>query len=314
MRLKKIPSNKSIPQHNNGSNLHTRGARTTMTLQNTETRPNIGAAQSPALSARSVTFRHGATTILADIDFHIAEGEFVSILGPSGCGKTTLLRLLAGLELPAEGQLFWKGQSITGPSIERGVVFQDYSLFPWLTLSKNVSSAIAKSHPEMDKRWRQDLANQYIEMVGLSEAAQRYPFELSGGMQQRGAIARTLALGSPVLLMDEPFGALDPVNRARLQDLVLDVWGGVSPRRTVVFVTHDIDEALYLSTRILMLGAVPGRIIDEIEIPFSLPRTRSEVFESAQFQDLRARISARFRQDFINQYESASIVSNSGGI
>jgi NitT/TauT family transport system ATP-binding protein len=285
-----------------------------MTLQETEVQLDIGPQKSPGLSAQNVAFAHGNTTVLADIDFNIEEGEFVSLLGPSGCGKTTLLRLLAGLELPASGQLSWKGQPITGPSLERGVVFQDYSLFPWMTLRKNVSTAIAKSHPEMEKRWRLDLANQYIEMVGLTEAAARYPFELSGGMQQRGAIARTLALGSPVLLMDEPFGALDPVNRARLQDLALHVWAGATPRRTVVFVTHDIDEALYLSTRILMLGAAPGRIIDEIDIPFALTRARADVFESEQFQELRARISARFRQDFIRQYESSSTVNHAAGI
>jgi NitT/TauT family transport system ATP-binding protein len=133
-------------------------------------------------------------------------------------------------------------------------------------------------------------------------------------MQQRGAIARTLALGSPALLMDEPFGALDPVNRARLQDLALHVWADASPRRTAVFVTHDIDEALYLSTRILMLGASPGRIIDEIVVPFALPRSRNDVFESAQFQELRTRISARFREDFIARFESEAVFEQAEGI
>jgi len=266
------------------------------------------------LAARNVSFRYGDALVLDRISFHILEGEFVSILGPSGCGKTTLLRLLAGLEAPSNGELLWKGKLIGGPSLERGVVFQDYSLFPWLTLRKNVLTAIAKAHPNMGRSWRMDLANQYIGMVGLSDAADRYPFELSGGMQQRGAIARTLALGSPALLMDEPFGALDPVNRARLQDLALHVWADASPRRTAVFVTHDIDEALYLSTRILMLGASPGRIIDEIVVPFALPRSRNDVFESAQFQELRTRISARFREDFIARFESEAVFEQAEGI
>lgn len=271
-------------------------------------------ATTPGLTARRLSFSHAETKVLADIDLDIDQGEFVSLLGPSGCGKTTLLRLLAGLESPATGDLSWKGVPISGPSLERGVVFQDYSLFPWMTLRQNLSTALAKSHPEMAKSWRLDLADQYLEMVGLAESAHQYPFELSGGMQQRGAIARTLALGSPVLLMDEPFGALDPVNRARLQDLVLQVWAGVTPRRTVLFVTHDIEEALYLSTRIVMLGAAPGRIIEQIEVPFSRPRSRTELFDDSQFQKLRCQIAARFRQDFIARYEADSVFSQAEGI
>jgi len=270
--------------------------------------------QSHGLSAREVSFAHGRATVLTGIDFDIEEGEFVSLLGPSGCGKTTLLRLLAGLETPATGNISWKTKPITGPSLDRGVVFQDYSLFPWMTLRKNLSTALAKSHPEMDKRWRLDLADQYLEMVGLADSIGKYPFELSGGMQQRGAIARTLAMGSPVLLMDEPFGALDPVNRAKLQDLALDVWSGVTPRKTVVFVTHDIEEALYLSSRVIMLGASPGRIIDQIQVHFPRPRSRAQLLDSAGFQELRGRIAARFRQDVNNSCESETLVGHAEGI
>lgn len=259
------------------------------------------------LEAEAICFAYNGTEVLADIRLSIAEGEFVCLLGPSGCGKTTLLRLLAGIEKPASGSLSWKGRPISGPSIERGVVFQDYSLFPWLNLSQNISLALAKAHPEMGKKWRINLADEYLDMVGLSDARRKHPFELSGGMQQRGAIARTLALGSPVLLMDEPFGALDPINRAKLQDLVLDVWSNAAPRKTVVFVTHDVEEALYLSDRVVMLGSAPGRVIDELTVPFARPRQRRRLAVSPEFAALCERIDDRFRQDVLDRIESEEL-------
>jgi NitT/TauT family transport system ATP-binding protein len=246
--------------------------------------------------------------VLHDINLTVKEGEFVCLLGHSGSGKTTLLRLLAGLETVASGNLSWQGRPITGPSLERGVVFQDYSLFPWMSLGDNIALALAKSHPEMEKKWRLNLAGEYLEMVGLAAAARKYPAELSGGMQQRGAIARTLALGSPVLLMDEPFGALDPVNRARLQDLVLDVWSNADPRRTVVFVTHDIEEAIYLADRIVILGSSPGRIIQELRVPFARPRVRQTLTRLPEFQALREQIAERFRLDTLERIAAESVV------
>jgi NitT/TauT family transport system ATP-binding protein len=257
----------------------------------------------------SLRFAYNGTPVLLDINLAIAEGEFVCLLGPSGCGKTTLLRLLAGLETLSSGNLSWKGQTITGPSLERGVVFQDYSLFPWMSLANNITLALAKSHPETDKKWRLNLAEEFLEMVGLATAARKHPFELSGGMQQRVAIARTLALGSPVLLMDEPFGALDPVNRARLQDLVLDVWSNASPRKTVVFVTHDIEESLYLADRVVMLGSSPGRIIQELRVPFARPRLRRTLTSLPEFQALQEQIAERFRQDTLQRIEAESFVN-----
>jgi NitT/TauT family transport system ATP-binding protein len=260
--------------------------------------------QQEGLEVEALRFAYNGTEVLADIRLSIAEGEFVCLLGPSGCGKTTLLRLLAGLEKPASGTLSWKAKPITGPSLERGVVFQDYSLFPWLNLAQNISLALAKAHPEMGKKWRINLADEYLDMVGLSDARRKHPFELSGGMQQRGAIARTLALGSPVLLMDEPFGALDPINRAKLQDLVLDVWSNAAPRKTVVFVTHDVEEALYLSDRVVMLGSAPGRVIDELTVPFARPRQRRRLAVSPEFAALRERIDGQFRQDVLERIDS----------
>ena len=260
------------------------------------------------LRVEDLHFAYNGTSVLHDINLTITEGEFVCLLGHSGCGKTTLLRLLAGLETFSSGSLFWNGQAITGPSLERGVVFQDYSLFPWMSLVNNIALALAKSHPETGKKWRLNLAEEFLEMVGLADAARKHPFELSGGMQQRGAIARTLALGSPVLLMDEPFGALDPVNRAKLQDLVLAVWSNANPKKTVVFVTHDIEEAIYLSDRIVMLGSSPGRVIEELSVPFPRPRTRRTLTNSPGFQTFQEQIAERFRQDTLQSIEAESAV------
>jgi NitT/TauT family transport system ATP-binding protein len=262
-----------------------------------------------SLTAHNLSFAYQDVPVLQDINLSVREGEFVCLLGPSGCGKTTLLRLLAGLETPAAGTLFWNDAPITGPALERGVVFQDYSLFPWMSLLRNLTVALAKAYPGKDKAWYRDLALNYLDLVGLADAAKKYPFELSGGMRQRGAIARTLALGSPVLLMDEPFGALDPVNRARLQDLLLDIWVKAAPRKTVVFVTHDIDEAVHLADRVVMLGSTPGRVIHEETIPFPRPRIRRDLVRRPEALALREQLAGRFNQDMLQRIEAASVVS-----
>ncbi len=257
---------------------------------------------------RALQFAYDGAPVLSDIDLRVAEGEFLCLLGPSGCGKTTLLRLLAGLELPAAGSISYNGSPILGPSLDRGVVFQNYSLFPWFTLAENIELALSKSHPQHDAGWRHAHAQDYLERVGLADSAGQYPSLLSGGMQQRGAIARALALGSPVLLMDEPFGALDPVNRAKLQDLLLGLWA--SPRKTVVFVTHDVEEALYLADRVVILGSSPGRIIQEITVPFERPRSR-RLFSSREFLALSERIDELFREDVLQRIE---VESNSASV
>ena len=255
----------------------------------------------PGLEVQELQFAYAGAPVLVDINLKVSEGEFVCLLGPSGCGKSTLLRLLAGLDLPAAGAILWQGSAIHGPSHERGVVFQNYSLFPWLTLAENIELALSKSHPQHDKHWRRNHAQDYLARVGLAESAGQYPSMLSGGMQQRGAIARALALGSPVLLMDEPFGALDPVNRAKLQDVVLHVWAG--PRKTVIFVTHDVEEALYLADRVVMMSASPGRVIQEIIVPFERPRSR-RLFKSREFVSLRECIEEYFREDILQRIEA----------
>jgi NitT/TauT family transport system ATP-binding protein len=261
------------------------------------------------LSVEHLFFAYDEQKItLEDISLTVPEGEFICLLGSSGCGKTTLLRLLAGLERPAGGRILWRGRPVRGPSPDRGIVFQEYGLFPWYRLRDNVALAVEKVSPGASKAEIRERAEDYLGMVGLHDAAQKYPHELSGGMRQRGAIARTLALGSPVLLMDEPFGALDPVNRIRLQELLLDIWSASSPRRTVVFVTHDVDEAIFLGDRVVVLGSTPGRIIGEIRVEFLRPRHVEALYALDSFRELRSEIGAYYHRDARRQLAQGSVV------
>jgi len=196
--------------------------------------------------------------VLKDINFFIEKNEFVCIIGPSGCGKTTLLNMLAGFEKPLAGQIFYKGEEVKGPSPEKAVVFQEFSLLPWLDVQKNVEfSLIPKLKPDDRKK----VADKYIEMVGLSAFKNHRPSSLSGGMKQRVAIARTLAMESELLLMDEPFSSLDEHTRRHLDHELLNIWN--KEKRTVLFITHNIDEALLLGTRIILLSASPGKVAME---------------------------------------------------
>lgn len=249
------------------------------------------------LAIDAVSFSYNGVVVLDDIHMGVREGEFLCLLGPSGAGKSTLLRLLAGLERPSSGEIRWKEQPITGPGLDRGVVFQDYSLFPWLSVVENVALAVGKANPTLSGRQRRAQARKYLNLVGLADAIGKYPLELSGGMRQRGAIARVLALGSPILLMDEPFGALDTLNRARLQDLLLEVWQSVTPRKTIIFVTHDIDEALYLGDQVAVLGASPGHLIASLHVPFERPRARRGLVASQTFHQLREEIAETLSAD-----------------
>jgi NitT/TauT family transport system ATP-binding protein len=250
--------------------------------------------------------------VLQDIELAIREGEFLSLLGPSGSGKTTLLRLLAGMASATSGRIVCRGKAVAGPGIDRGMVFQDYSLFPWMSLTENILLAIDRVNPGLGRPEKRELADEYLGLVGLADARKKYPFELSGGMQQRGAIARALALGSSFLLMDEPFGALDPLNRMKLQNLLTGLWIRSDPPRTVVFVTHDVDEALYLGDRVVILGSSPGRIIAEFSVDFPRPRSRSGFFKTAGFRELRDRVLESFRRDAIEQLEYGDQVKSAG--
>lgn len=196
-----------------------------------------------------------ARVVLKDISLDVEENEFVCILGPSGCGKTTLLNLLAGFEKPLSGDLLYRGNPIKGPSSERAVVFQEYSLLPWLSVKKNVEFSINKKYSSQEKT---EIAEKYLKLVGLSEFSDAMPNSLSGGMKQRVAIARTLAMEPDVLLMDEPFSSLDEQTKSVLDKELLSIWN--NDKKTVIFITHSIDEALLLGTRVILLSTSPGKI------------------------------------------------------
>lgn len=222
-------------------------------------------------------------TALKNVSFSIEEGEFVSVIGSSGCGKSTLLSILEGINTPTEGEILINGEPVTGTGADRGVVFQHYSLFPWMTARKNVAFGIKQVNKTATRAERYQLADEFLEKVGLERFKNKYPSQLSGGMQQRVAIARALAMDTDILLMDEPFGAIDAKNRTILQELLLELWENATPRKTVVFVTHDIDEAIFLSDKIVMMTANPGRVYREIKVPFERPRNRVELVQTKEY-------------------------------
>jgi NitT/TauT family transport system ATP-binding protein len=220
--------------------------------------------------------------VLEGIDLDIEPGTFTCLVGPTGCGKTTLLRLMGGLELPTAGEVLFEGEPITGPGPERGVVFQEYALFPWRTVVGNVSFGLevgGMGHDEARSR-----ADEYIDTVGLSGHDDLYPKELSGGMKQRVAIARTLAVEPKILLMDEPFASLDAQTRNAMQEFLIGLWRGTGT--TIVFVTHSVDEAVYLGQRVIGLSRRPARILKRFDNPLAYPRNRTE----EGFIELRADI------------------------
>ncbi|MGF1656735.1 MAG: ABC transporter ATP-binding protein [Verrucomicrobiales bacterium] len=218
----------------------------------------------------------GVHTVLNEISFQVYRREFMCVLGASGCGKSTLIRILAGLEAPDGGVVHLGNQPIRGPGPDRGMVFQSYTLFPWLTVRGNVLFGL-KTNGRGGSQAEAE-AREWIELVGLSAFENSYPHELSGGMKQRVAIARALANRPRILLMDEPFGALDAQTRAQMQDYLLDIWRNVNV--TILFITHDLDEAIYLSDRILVLGANPSRLLELLEVPVPRPRSREQFIES----------------------------------
>lgn len=212
---------------------------------------------------------------LNDISFNIHRREFICVVGPSGCGKSTLNRIVAGLDHPSNGELRLDGHPVSGPGPDRGMVFQSYTLFPWLTVKKNVMYGMLMTghgHSEAESE-----ARTWIDVVGLNGFADHYPSQLSGGMKQRVAIARALANKPRILLMDEPFGALDAQTRAQMQMYLLDIWANVDV--TILFVTHDLDEAILLSDRVVVLGRNPGHVKEVIEVPVPHPRHAEQLFE-----------------------------------
>ncbi|MBI5719718.1 MAG: ABC transporter ATP-binding protein [Burkholderiales bacterium] len=220
-----------------------------------------------------------------EVSLDVAEGEFVTLVGPSGCGKSTLLNLAAGLQAPSGGRVCVDGVPVLGPSPQRGVIFQQYALFPWLTVAENVGFGLKiAGRPAAE---REATVQRWLELVGLAAFAGALPKTLSGGMKQRCAIARAYAMDPSVLLMDEPFGALDALTRVRLQDQLLQTWQ--REQRTVLFITHDVDEAVYLARRVVVMAARPGRIHEIIHVDLPYPRTEAMRL-SPDFAELRNRI------------------------
>lgn len=211
---------------------------------------------------------------ISNINLEVRKNEFVCLVGPSGCGKTTILKLLAGLDVPSKGDIFIDGEPINGPSSDRGIVFQEYALFPWRTVLENVTFGLEMK--KIGKKEREQKSRHYLELVGLEGYAKAYPHELSGGMRQRVAIIRALAVNPKILLMDEPFGALDARTREFLQTELIKIWE--TEKKTVLFVTHDINEAISLADRIVLMKSRPGRIHDIIKIDHPKPRDKSNKF------------------------------------
>ena len=242
--------------------------------------------------------------ILKDINLVVEAGEFVCLLGQSGCGKSTLLRLLAGLEKPTTGEILQNGEPIKGAGLDRGVVFQNYGLFPWMTAGENIVLALKQKFPEKSKKELKEIAIKAILSVGLPEDTfHKLPKELSGGMKQRCAIAQAFSIDPPVLLMDEPFGALDAVTRATLQDMVLELWSSQEQKKTVFFITHDVDEALLLATRICVLGQSPSNVIYDVSIPLERKPGRNTLFEDIEMMKLRNELIRQINKDVASHIE-----------
>lgn len=244
------------------------------------------------ISNLSYRYKDNNELVLADINLTIKNGEFICIIGPSGCGKSTLLRILAGLALPAAGEVSIDQQLIRGPGTDRSVVFQHYSLFPWLTAKKNIKFGIQQAKKNLSKQQVEELAIEYLKKVGMEKARDKYPYQLSGGMQQRVAIARALAMDADILLLDEPFGAIDAKIRRGLQLLLESLWYCSEPKKTIVFVTHDIDEAIILADRIIFMR--PGEIGAEIKIPYARPRRQKNFIKSESYQQLKNELRELF--------------------
>ena len=277
--------------------------------------------QSPAVSARFEKLRKrpiklkvedlskkfdtqkGEILALKKINFQIHRREFISVIGPSGCGKTTLIRILAGLDFPTSGNVLLKGRRMEGPGAERGMVFQDYTLFPWLSVKKNVMFGLEIKG--LGKLKAEAEAMEWLEMVGLSKFTDSYPEQLSGGMKQRVAIARSLANRPEILFLDEPFGALDAQTRSSMQAYLLKIWQNVDV--TVFFVTHDLDEAIYLSDRILVLRANPGEIDELIEVPVPRPRAPGQ-FLTPEFLATKKRLEELIRPPELAQNDEFPMV------
>jgi NitT/TauT family transport system ATP-binding protein len=258
----------------------------------------------PKLSIRNIRkeFAHRRHSVVAieDITFELADNEFATLVGTSGCGKSTLLSIIAGLETQSAGEVLIDGAPVVAPGRDRGVVFQSYTLFPWLTVQKNVEFAL-QAEP-LGRRERRAVAREHLDLVGLTQFADSLPNQLSGGMRQRVAIARALCYRPKVLLMDEPFGALDAQTRQLMQELLTQIWE--AHKLTVLFVTHDIDEAVFLSDRVYLMTARPGRLKEVVSIGLPRPRT-FEALGTPEFLGYKSHLLASVREENLKSLEAA---------
>ena len=249
----------------------------------------------------------GPMRVLDGVSLDIRQGEFVSIIGPSGCGKTTLMNILGGFVQPTAGQALLDGQPVRGPGPDRGVMFQEYGVFPWLTVRKNIAFGLNLAGNKVPKSEHAGIVERYMGLMGLKDFADHYPKHLSGGMRQRLALARAYAVRPQFLLMDEPFGALDAQTRSAMQDLLLEVLQ--TEDKTVMLITHSVEEAIYLSSRIVVVTARPARIRTIIDLPFGYPRAEN-LHEDPRFASLRAEIRDLVMQEYAAQARQAVRLSD----
>jgi NitT/TauT family transport system ATP-binding protein len=229
----------------------------------------------------------GRLNVVEDVNYDINDGDFIAVIGPSGCGKTTMMSMLAGFQKPTTGKVLFDGAPVKGPGPERGVIFQEYGVFPWLTVKQNIAFGLNLKVNHAPASERDAICDHYLELMGLADFGNSYPKHLSGGMRQRLAIARAYAVKPQFLLMDEPFGALDAQTRANMQNLLLEVLAAEG--KTVMLITHSVEEAIYLASRIVVVTARPARIREIIDVPFAYPRDES-IQERAEFGELRSHI------------------------
>ncbi len=254
------------------------------------------------LEARNVTRSFGGVHAVAGVDLVLREGEFVSIIGPSGCGKTTLMNIVGGFVKPTSGHVLLDNRPIDAPGPDRGVIFQEYGVFPWLTVRGNIEFGLRLAANKAHAAKRDDIVQRYLKLMGLSDFADHHPKHLSGGMRQRLALARAYAVQPEFLLMDEPFGALDAQTRTAMQDLLLNVLA--TEGKTVLLITHSVDEAIYLSSRIVVVTARPARVRTVIDVPFAYPRHES-IHEDRRFAELRSHIRALVMEEYEAQAKQA---------
>jgi NitT/TauT family transport system ATP-binding protein len=249
----------------------------------------------------------GVIRVVDDVSYAIHDREFVSVIGPSGCGKTTMMNIVAGFVVPTKGSVFLDGKPIPGPGPDRGVMFQEYGVFPWLSVRENIAFGLKLRANRVPEAERTAIVERYIGLMGLTEFADAWPRTLSGGMRQRLALARAYAVRPQFLLMDEPFGALDAQTRNAMQDLLLEVLAAEG--KTVMLITHSVEEAIYLSSRIVVMSARPTRIREIVEVPFSYPRNES-LHESRVFGELRSHLRDLVMKEYAAQARQSARMSD----